>query len=100
MGDTFTKLNFSVDLTEYGFEDYETVIKRILASVEKMKNLPIKERFFDELKKMWTINFDFHIDDDITDFTSETAGSMHDGFEPEQILVGDYLLEKFDEEII
>lgn len=97
---TFTKVIISLELTDDGFDNYTEVIKRVLNSLEKLKNLPIKKNFFNELKKMWGISFDFHVDDNICDFTAETASTIHDGYEPDHILIGDFLMEEFDSNLI
>lgn len=97
--DSFLKLSIDLDLTEEGFKSFIDIIKIVICSIEKLKNLPIKRKFFEETKKMSEVSFQYHVDDDLTEFVSEVATKLH-YYEPEHSLYGDFIMEEFDENLI
>ncbi len=96
---TYTKLTIDLDLTEEGFKKYLEVIKRVIKSIEKLKKLPVKKKFYEESKKMAEISFEYHVDDDICNFVSSTARNLL-VYEPKDILYGDFIMEEFDQKLI
>jgi insulysin len=99
VANTFTKFYIHIDLTKKGLNQYDHVVKRVLHHINKIKEKEINRRFFDELRMIQNIRFDFKNKEDPTNYVSDLAYSFT-VFKPEDILTGPYLIKKYDEEMI
>ena len=68
---TFSTFELTVDLTKKGFDNYKEVILRILKYIKTIQGKKINERFFNEVKHIAQLNFDFKNKVKPIDFTKQ-----------------------------
>lgn len=96
---TFTQVYVNAHLTEKGYQNYEEIIRRVLAFVKRIQALPVNKHYFDEIQRMTYVDFDFFEKDDPVNFCSDLSENMA-YYKPEDLLTGHYLIEKYDEKLI
>jgi len=96
---SYSTFYFKINLTKKGLANTEAVISRVFNSVNKLKSQPINKRYFEELKIINQIKFDFKSKEDPTDYASDLANRFTYRH-PEYILNGNYIFENFDENLI
>ena len=94
-----TTFYFKICLTKKGLNDTDSVLKRVFESIRMLKEQPINKRYFDEIKNISSIRFDYKGKEDPTDYSSDLA-SRFISKPPEDVLSGDYLNYEFDEKLI
>lgn len=99
VANTYTKFYIHIDLTKKGLNQYDHVVRRVLHHINKIKEKEINRIFFDELRMIQNLRFDFKNKEDPTNYVSDLAYSFT-VFKPEDILTGPYLIKKYDEEMI
>lgn len=96
---TFTSFYFKISLTKKGLSRTEDVISRIFDAINNLKQKPINKRYFEELKEINYIKFNYKNKEEPTDYVSDLANRFTTK-PPEHILVGDYYADAFDENLI
>jgi insulysin len=99
IANTFTNFTIDVKLTKKGFDNYSDVIRRIFLYINKIKEKGVNKRFFDEIRQVHKIKFDFKNKEHPTDYCSDLAHNFT-VFPPEDVLSGPYLINSFDEKLI
>ena len=96
---SFSKFYITVSLTNKGLKEFENVSKRVLYFLRKIQSTPINKRFFEEVKLVKKIKFDFKNKEDPMSYCSDLA-YYSKNYEMEDILTGPYLIETYDEELL
>lgn len=96
---SLTTFYFKINLTKKGLNETDIIIHRVFEALRMMRNSPINKRYFDEIKNLNKIKFDYKAKEDPTDYSSDLANRFTTK-PPEDILIGDYLLFDFDEKIL
>ncbi len=99
VANTYTTFCFRINLTKKGLSDTESVISRVFDAVNNLKNLPASKRYYDEIRIIHKIKFDYKSKEDPTDYASDLANRFTNRH-PEYILNGDYIYENFNEDLI
>jgi len=99
VANTYTKFYLHIDLTKKGLKNYDHVISRVCFFIDKIKNQSINKNFFDEIRQIQNIKFDFKNKEDPTNYVSDLAYSFSH-LPPEDILTGHYLIKSYDEKLI
>lgn len=96
---TYSTFYFKIHLTKKGLADTESVISRVFDAVNNLKKQPVNKRYFEEIKLINKIKFDYKSKEDPTDYASDLAHRFTTRH-PEYILNGDYVFENYDENLI
>ena len=96
---TFSIFRLDVKLTKKGLDNYKEVILRILKYFKSIQEKPINERYFQEVKNIAQINFDFRNKSKPIDFAQTYAGDLMK-YKPEDIFTGRYLYKEYNESLI
>lgn len=96
---TYSTFYFKIHLTKKGLVDTESVISRVFDAVNNLKKKPINKRYYEEIKLINKIKFDYKSKEDPTDYASDLANRFTNRH-PEYLLFGDYIYENFDENLI
>ena len=96
---TFSTLELTVDLTKKGFENYKEVILRILKYIKTIQEKKINERFFNEVKDIEQLNFDFRSKKKPIDFTKNYSDYLI-SYKPEDVFTGSFLYKEYNEKLI
>jgi insulysin len=99
VANTFTKFYIHIDLTKKGLHTYESVTRRVMKYIETIKQMPINLNFFQEMKKIQQIKFDFKNKEDPTSYVSDLAYNFTI-YNPDDILTGPYIISSYDENLI
>lgn len=94
--DLFTLFITEIELTKYGFENYEKVLEIVFAYLRMLKSKEIPEWVYEECKKIKETNFKFKENPKQCDYASELAEKMQQYEDVQDIVVGDYLMEKYE----
>jgi insulysin len=87
---TMTTFYFKIYLTKKGLKSIEEIIKRVYEAIRNLKNKPVDRRYFDEIKNISEIKFDYKGKEDPTDYCSDLANRLITK-PAEDILIGDYI---------
>jgi len=98
IANSFSKFYITITLTNKGLQQWQTVAKRVLYFVKKIQSLPINKRFFEEVKNVKKLKFDFKNKEDPMSYCSDLAYNSKN-YEMEDILTGPYLIETLNEEL-
>ena len=96
---TYSTLYFQISLTKKGLSNTDDVISRVFDAVNNLKTKPINKRYYEEVKMINKIKFDYKSKEDPTDYCSDLS-SRFTTRKPEDVLFGDYNYENFDENLI
>lgn len=94
--DLFTLFISEIELTKSGFENYEKVLEIVFAYLRMLKSKEIPEFVYEECKRIKEINFKFKENPKQCDYVSELAEKMQLYDDVQDIVVGDYLMEKYE----
>ena len=90
----FGVIYVSVKLTKEGLKQYEDVCEYIFKYIKQMQEIGTKKEFFDELKIISEITFDFKNKEKPEGYIVNLAKKMHD-FPIENVLVSSYLMKEY-----
>ena len=96
---TFSTFELTVDLTKKGFDNYKEVILRILKYIKTIQGKKINERFFNEVKHIAQLNFDFKNKVKPIDFTKKYNDYLI-SYKPEDVFTGKFIYKEYNEELI
>jgi len=96
---TFSTFELTVDLTKKGFDNYKEVILRILKYIKTIQEKKINERYFNEVKNIAQLNFDFKNKQKPIDFVEKYADYLI-LYKPEDVFTGRFLYKEYNEELI
>ena len=96
---TFSVFKLEVKLTKKGMDNYKEIILRVLKYIKAIQEKPINKRYFNEIKNMAQINFDFKNKSKPLDLAEKYAGYLIE-YKPEDIFIGKYLYKEYNEELI
>ena len=95
----FTVVELNINLTKKGFDNYKEVIKIVLKYLNIIKEKKICKRYFDELKKINQIQFDFREKEKPIDFVEKYVERLM-LYDPEDVFTGGCLFKEYNEELI
>ena len=100
-GSGFEFFKISVDLTQEGLENFESVTQVIFSYIDMMKAAGVQEWIFKEVESIAEMEFRFKEKSNPSNFVSKVAGQMH-LYEknPEHVISGPYLLWKYEPALI
>ena len=96
---TFSTFEIEVKLTKKGLENYKEVILRILKYIKTIQEKKINVRYFNEVKNIAQLNFDFKDKKKPIDFAEEYAEYLIT-YKPEDIFTGKSLYKEYNEQLI
>ena len=96
---TYINFNIIISLTKKGFENYKEVILRTLKYIKVIQNKGINKRFYDDIKEIAKLNFDYRIKLSPISATKTFSSNLID-FAPEDVLVGYSLFGEFKESLL
>lgn len=96
---SLTTFYFNISLTKKGLKKSEEILERVFEAVNMLKKNPINKRYFEELNNISQIKFDYKGKEDPSEYSSDLA-SKFTTKPVEDILIGDYIAEEYDEEFI
>ena len=94
----FTILNLEIILTKKGFDNYKDVIYRVLKYISVIKEKKICERYFNELKNIKQIQFDFRSKEKPADFVEKYVEKFMNY--NEDVFTADSIIKEYDENLI
>ena len=96
---TYMNLTIIISLTKKGLENYREVILRTLKYIKVLQSKEINKRFYDELRNIMKMEFDYLGKRDPIKVTQTFSSNLLD-LPPEKIISRTILLEEFNEPII
>ena len=96
---TFMTFYIRVALTKKGLENYKEVILRILKYVKVIQSKEINKRYYEELKELRQMKFDYREKRYPSEATEEYAENLID-YDIEDVISGPYLYGEFNEPLI
>ena len=96
---TYMNLTIIISLTKKGLENYRDVILRTLKYIKVLQSKEINKRFYDELRNIMKMEFDYLGKRDPIKVTQTFSSNLLD-LPPEKIMSRTILLEEFNEPII
>ena len=95
----FSILELNINLTKKGFENYKDVIYRVLKYINVIKEKKINERYFNELKNINQIQFDFREKEKPEDFVEKYVEKLLQ-YKPEDVFTGGRLFKEYNEDLL
>ena len=95
----FSDFTIDITLTNKGFENYKNVIYMVLKYIYIIKEKKINERYFNEVKNMKKIKFDFRNKIKPFDFSKKYVKNLM-YYKPEDVFTGEELYKEFDENLM
>ena len=95
----FSVFKISINLTKKGFDNYKDVILKVLNYIYTLKNKNISERYFNELKNMEKIEFDFKNKIKPFNFVKKYAEKLM-MYKPGDVFYAKEVLKIYDEELL
>ena len=96
---TYMNLTIIISLTKKGLENFREVILRTLKYIKVLQSKEINKRFYDELRNIMKMEFDYLGKRDPIKVTQTFSSNLLD-LPPEKIMSRTILLEEFNEPII
>ena len=96
---TYMNLTIIISLTKKGLENYRDVILRTLKYIKVLQSKEINKRFYDELRNIMKMEFDYLGKRDPIKVTQTFSSNLLD-LPPEKIMSRTIFLEEFNEPII
>ena len=96
---TFSTFEISVSLTKKGIENYKEVILRILKYIKSIQKIGVNERYFNELKTINQLQFDYQNKTNPMTYCKVYAINLIK-YKPEDVLVGESIFREYDEKLI
>lgn len=102
--DKFTVYSISMELTDEGLNQIDSVLKLTFNYINKIKKAKKEKKIYDEIKKIYDISFKFQEkSDDYTGYVSTLSTSMFDinkRYQYQSLLYWDYMHNEFDPHLI
>ena len=95
----FLTMQMKIVLTKKGYENYKEVILRVLKYIEVIKSKKINKRYFDEVKTINQITFDFQDKEKPIDFVERYSENLHK-YKPQDVFIGDTIFKEYNENLI
>ena len=95
----FSDMQIKVVLTKKGFENYKEVIIRVIKYIEVIKSKEINERYFNEMKNINQINFDYKDKLKPIDFVEHYAQNLID-YKCEDVFIGDSIFKEYNKNLL
>ena len=95
----YTIFELDIKLTKKGFDNYKDVIKIVLKYINSIKEKDICERYFNELKCINQIQFDFREKEKPIDFVEKYAQKLL-LYNPKDVFTGGTLLKEYNEKLL
>ena len=92
-------ISITVSLTKKGFENYKEVILRILKYIKAIQNKNINKRFYDEIKIVKEMNFNYAEKQEPISATESFCSNLMD-YPPEKVYSGGVLFGEYNESVI
>ena len=92
-------ISITVSLTKKGFENYKEVILRILKYIKAIQNKNINKRFYDEIKIVKEMNFNYAEKKEPISATESFCSNLMD-YPPEKVYSGGVLFGEYNESLI
>ena len=96
---TYITFNIAISLTKKGLENYKEVILRTLKYIKVIQNKGINKRFYEEVKEIAKLNFDYRVKLSPISATKIFSSYLMD-FAPEDVLAGSSLFGEFKESLL
>ena len=96
---TYSNFFITVSLTKKGLENYKEVILRILKYVKVIQSKGINKRYYDEIKEIRQIAFDYMDKLTLSNATKTYSSNLMD-YAPEDVIAGPRLFGEFKESLI
>lgn len=90
-GKNFAFYKVSIDLTEEGLANYESVVEIMFQYIKMMKEAGVQKWIFDECKSLEEMSFKFKEKTPPADYACDLAQRMHI-YADEHVLSGPYLM--------
>ena len=91
--------SITVSLTERGVAEHESVLRHLFAYLDMLRREGPQAWLYEEQARLAALSFRFKEEGDPIGYVSSLANGMH-YYEPEDVLRGPYLLERFAPELI
>ena len=99
VANTFSKFRLNLDLTKKGLKCINEILLRIFHFIYVLQNKEINKDYFNDYKKIYQIKFDYKNKLDAINLVKTYVNNLRN-YENEDVLIGSYLIEDFDEELI
>ena len=96
---SYISFYINVSLTKKGLDNYKEVILRILKYIKEIQSKGPNQRFYEELKEISQINFDYQSKLSPSSATPRYADSLID-YKPEDVIAGNILYGEYNEPLI
>ena len=96
---TYMTFYVTINLTKKGIDNYKEVILRTLKYIKVLQSKGINKRFYDELKQIHQMIFDYKIKVDPTSMVEKCASNLMD-YPPEDIITSSNLYGEFKESLL
>ncbi|KAH8549377.1 Metalloenzyme, LuxS/M16 peptidase-like protein [Umbelopsis sp. PMI_123] len=96
----FEFFRISVDLTEEGLANYESVLVTVFQYIHMLKKLGVEKNIFDEVQSLASLAFRFKEKYPPSQYTSRLAGLMQHDYPPQFVLSGPSLIHDYDPDLI
>ena len=96
---TFSSFNISIELTKKGLKFYKEVILRVLKYIKIIQTQKLNERFFNEVKNIHQIKFDYKNKLTPVNYTKKYATDLMK-YELKDILTASYVIKEIDLDLI
>ncbi|KAJ3324178.1 Insulinase (Peptidase M16) [Blyttiomyces sp. JEL0837] len=93
------QLGVSISLTDEGVRNWEGVVVNVFQYIRMLQEVEVQEWIYSECQTMSMLSFRFQEKVSPADFTSWAAQNLHQ-YEPNHVLLGPYLMEECDADLI
>ena len=95
----FSIFKIDITLTKKGYEDYTSVILAVLKYIQEIKIKGVCERYFNEIKNISQIKFDYRNKTQAKTFTQQYCDYLL-LYKPEDVFTGKFLMKEYNEELL
>ena len=96
---TYMTIYITISLTKKGFDNYKEVILRTLNYVKTIQQKGVNKRYFEEVKEIYKINFDYSQKLTPISATKAFASNLMD-YAPEDVIAGNRIAGDFNEPLL
>lgn len=96
----FELFKISIDLTQEGYEHYDSVVAAVFQYLDLLRKRPIEDWMYREVQNLSELRFAFKEKGNPALYSSTLAGQLQQPFPRDSILSGPYLLWEFDPALI
>jgi secreted Zn-dependent insulinase-like peptidase len=93
---TYMTFHVSTNLTKKGIDNYKEIILRTLKYIKVLQSKGINKRFYDEIKQIHQMIFDYKIKNDPVSMVEKCASNLTE-YPPEDIITNSHLFGEFKE---